>query len=218
MAIKFVMVATLAVIIFYGEKMNRKKKVEALKVYALRANTPESKNETVDVSKMELFEKSRNLDLVGGCYVGNTRLLTHPWRRIGVFASRSSDPAVDVLREQWAMKMGRTRQCIVGTFHSPAECEILYLVLKFGGFAVWFMGCSLPEKLPNFCKGAIRKGRLLMVSCFHREHHTYATARYCVHLTDMYSGRLAVWSMKTGGMIQPIYDRAIANGKMVEVF
>lgn len=177
--------------------MNRNKKMRALLSHP------------VHFDKLEMF---------GGNYVGDPTLLTLPWSRIGVFASRSSDSAVDVLREQWAMKTGRNRHCIVGTFHSPAECEILYLVLKFGGSAVWLMGCSLPDTLPNFCKGAIRKGRLLIISCFHREHHTYATARYCAHLADMYSSRLAIWSMKSGGMIQPIYNRAVAGGKMVEVF
>ncbi len=188
------------------------RKPSALKIYPLQGNTAEK-----DTHSRESV-RGRTLDLVGGCYVGNATLLTHPWNRIGVFASRSEDSAVGILREQWAMKMGRTRRCIVGTFHSSAECEILYFVLRFGGSAVWFLGCSLPAKLPDFCEAAVRKGRLLIVSCFHREHHTYASARYCAHLADMYSSRLAIWSMKEGGLIQPIYDRAKANGKMVEVF
>ena len=158
------------------------------------------------------------LPLAGGRYVGNLDLVREPWSRIGVFASRSEDPAVAILREQWAMQTGRSRRCVVGTFHSRAECEILYFVLKFGGSAVWFLGCSLPEKLPEFCKNAIARGRLLIVSCFHREHHSFETSRYCVHLADRFSSRLAIWSMKEGGMIQSVYDRAIASGKMVEAF
>ncbi|PWJ68346.1 MULTISPECIES: hypothetical protein [unclassified Fibrobacter] len=177
--------------------MNRKKKMRALLPHPVH------------------FEK---LEMFGGNYVGDPTLLTLPWSRIGVFASRSEDPAIGFLREQWAMSKGRKRCCVIGTFHSQGECEILYHVLKFGGSAVWLMGCSLPAELSNFCKDAIRKGRLLIVSCFNREQHTYATARYCAHLADMYSSRLAIWSMKEGSMIQPIYNRAKANGKMVEVF
>lgn len=158
------------------------------------------------------------MKMVGMKLVGNRSLLTEPWSRIGVFASRSEDPAVGIVREQWAMAQGRKRKCIVGTFHSRAECEILYFVLKYGGSAVWFMGCSLPSKLPDFCKNAIRRKKLLIVSCFNREHHCYATARYCAHLVDMNSSWLAIWSMKENGMIAPIYNRAVAAGKWAEVF
>lgn len=177
--------------------MNRKKMKEALLPHPVR------------------FEK---LEMVGGNYIGDPTLLTLPWKRVGVFASRSTDPAMGILREQWAMSKGRKRCCIIGTFHSPGECEILYHVLKFGGSAVWLMGCALPAELPNFCKGAIQKGRLLMVSCFNREHHSYATARYCAQLADRYSSSLAIWSMKEGGLVQSIYNRAKNNGKRVEVF
>lgn len=158
------------------------------------------------------------LGMAGGKYIGDPTLLTLPWPRIGVFASRTTDHAIDFLREQWGMSKGRRHSVIVGTFHSQAECELLYFVLKFGGSAVWFMGCSLPEKLPDFCKGAIRKGHLLIISCFNQEHHTLATARYCTQMVDMHSSSLAIWSMKAGGLIHPIYNRAKACGKKVEVF
>ncbi|MCQ2102445.1 MAG: hypothetical protein MJY98_04395 [Fibrobacter sp.] len=156
--------------------------------------------------------------MIGVRYKGNTSLLTDPWARIGVFASRSEDPAIGIIREQWARTKGRQHKCIIGTFHSKAEVEILYFVLKYGGSAVWIMGCSLPRKLNDFCKEAIRKKRLLIISCFHREHHSYATARYCAQLADMFSSYLAIWSMKEGGMIEPIYNRAIQRGKWVERF
>lgn len=164
-----------------------------------------------------VMKKRKILEMKGVSYVGDPALLTLPWSRIGVFASRSADPAVGILREQWAMAKGRAHSRIIGTFHSRAECEILYLVLKYGGSAVWLMGCALPE-LNDFCKKYIRRGRLLIISCFNREHHTYATARYCAQLADMYSSRLAVWSMKENGMISPICERAAASGKLVERF
>lgn len=160
----------------------------------------------------------KGLKMVGMKCVGNMKLLTEPLSRIGVFASRSDDPAIGIIREQWAMKKGKEHRCIVGTFHSKAECEILYFVLKNGGYAVWFMGCSLPPKLPEFCKRAIRFRKLLIVSCFNSEHHSYAKARYCAHLADMCSSYLVIWSMKENGMIAPIYEKACAKGKWVERF
>lgn len=156
--------------------------------------------------------------MVGVKYKGNLSLLNEPWSRIGVFASRSQDPAIGIIREQWARAKGRQHKCIIGTFHSKAEIEILYFVLKNGGAAVWLMGCRLPEKLNDFCRKFIRKGKLLMISCFNLDHHCYATARYCTQLADMYSSHLAIWSMKENGMIAPIYKRAIQKGKWVERF
>ena len=157
-------------------------------------------------------------EMVGMKTLGNTKLLTEPRTRLGVFASRDADPSIDIIREQWAMEKGKQRKCIVGTFHSRAECEILYLVLSRGGSAIWFLGCSLPDSLPHFFKEAVRKKQLLVVSCFHREHRSLATARYCRHLVDMVSNSLVFWSRTEGGSLQPIYDRAVARGKWVMCF
>ena len=158
------------------------------------------------------------IEMVGMRTLGNTKLLTESRARIGVFASRDTDPAIDIIREQWAMQKGKQRKCVVGTFHSKAECEILYFVLSRGGSAVWFLGCALPERLPHFFKEAVRKKQLLVVSCFNCEHHSYATAHYCRHLADMASNSLVFWSKKEGSSLQPIYERAIASGKRVECF
>lgn len=160
----------------------------------------------------------QKFEMVGMKCIGNKKLLEEPLSRIGVFASRSEDPAVGIIREQWAKAKGRERRCIVGTFHSKAECELLYFVLKNGGYAVWFLGCRLPDRLPDFCKRAIRYRKLLIVSCFNSEHHSYATARYCAHLADMCSSYLVIWSMKENGMIAPIYNKAVTKGKWAERF
>ena len=61
------------------------------------------------------------IEMVGMRTLGNTKLLTESRARIGVFASRDTDPAIDIIREQWAMQKGKQRKCIVGTFHSKAE-------------------------------------------------------------------------------------------------
>ena len=111
----------------------------------------------------------KEFDMVGMRTIGNVELLQKPHARIGVFASRQLDSVGSIIKEQWSVAKGRQRKCIVGTFHSRSECEILYLVLKYGGSAVWFMGCKLPDTLPDFCKKAVKSGRLLMVSCFNRE-------------------------------------------------
>lgn len=151
-------------------------------------------------------------------FIGNIQLLEASSSRIGVFASRSQDAAIDIIREQWAMAKGKQHKCIVGTFHSKAEIEILYFVLKFGGSAIWFMGCALPEELPKFAQKYVKRNKLLIVSCFHQKHHNIYTARYCCHLADMASSYLVFFSRKENGMHAPIYNRAVTRGKWVENF
>lgn len=157
-------------------------------------------------------------EIVGMNSIGNTKLLEEPLARIGVFASRSQEAAIDIIREQWAIAKGRQRKCVVSTFHSKAEMEILYFVLKYGGSAVWLLGCSLPKELPKFAQKYIKRGKLLILSCFHREHHNVFTARYCSHLVDMASSYLVFFSRKETGMLTPIYERATARGKWIESF
>jgi hypothetical protein len=160
----------------------------------------------------------KEFEIVGMKTMGNMELLQKPRARIGVYASRQLDGAEGIIREQWAIAKGRQRKCIAGTFHSQSECEILYYVLKYGGSAVWFMGCKLPDTLPDFCKKAVKSGRLLMVSCFNRERHNLATARYCMHMVDLASSYLVFWALEGSRMLGPIRARAVARGKWVECF
>lgn len=149
---------------------------------------------------------------------GNLKLLTHHHYRIGVFASRTEDSADDTLRLQWAIRKGNEHRCIVGTFHSQAECEILYFALKNGGSAIWFMGCAIPKQLPDFCKNYIKSRRLLIVSCFNSEHHNIYTARYCTHLANMVSEKLVFFNRKTKSIHTYIYNQAVRNGKKTESY
>ena len=146
----------------------------------------------------------KEFDMVGMRTIGNVDLLQNPRARIGVFASRQLDSVGSIVKEQWAVAKGRQRKCIVGTFHSRSECEILYLVLKYGGSAV--------------CKKAVKSGRLLMVSCLNRERHNLATARYCMHMVDLASSYLVFWALEGSRMLVPIHARAVARGKWVECF
>lgn len=150
--------------------------------------------------------------------LGNMNLLDEKRPRIGVFASQVQDPTLDIIREQWARAKGRQHKCLVSTFHSKAEIEILYFALKFGGYAIWIMGCSLPAELPKFAEKYVKRGKLLIVSCFHLEHHNIYTARYCCQLSSMACGHLVFFSRKENGMLTPIYERAKERGKWIESF
>ena len=160
----------------------------------------------------------KEFEIVGMKTMGNMELLQKPHARIGVYASRQLDNAESIIRKQWAISKGRRHKCVVGTFHSQSESEILYYVLKYGGSAVWFMGCKLPDTLPDFCKKAVKSGRLLMVSCFNHERHNLATARFCMHMVDLASSYLVFWALEGSRMLGPIHARAVARGKWVESF
>lgn len=107
-------------------------------------------------------------DFTGMNCFGNKKLLEEQRPRIGVFASQVQDQELELIREQWAIAKGRQHKCLVSTFHSKEEIEILYFNLKYGGYAIWFMGCALPKELPKFAQKYVKRGKLLIVSCFHR--------------------------------------------------
>ena len=82
--------------------------------------------------KMEKPKKGvqmKEIEIVGMKTMGNMELLQKPHARIGVYASRQLDNAESIIRKQWAISKGRRHKCVVGTFHSQSECEILYYVL-----------------------------------------------------------------------------------------
>lgn len=150
--------------------------------------------------------------------LGNRKLWHDQKERIAVFASRSEDPEMAMVREQWAKAQGRFGKCIVGTFHSRAECEILFYVLTHGGSAIWLMGRALPKELNRICKMAVRQKRLLVISCFNLERHTRSTARFCAHMAATKTKHHVYWSLDENSALMPIYNRAVAAGFKVERF
>lgn len=157
-------------------------------------------------------------DFIGMNCIGNKKLLEEQRPRIGVFASQVQDQELELIREQWAIAKGRQHKCLVSTFHSKEEIEILYFNLKYGGYAIWFMGCALPKELPKFAQKYVKRGKLLIVSCFHREHHNIYTARYCCQLSSMVCGHLAFFGRKERGIHTPIYKKGKTQGKWIENF
>lgn len=162
------------------------------------------------------------LTLTGMSWIGNVSL----WRmgrknRIGVFANAGSiehrDGTLDIARCQWAIKMGTERKCLVGTFFSYPEQEILRLHLRHGGRAIWLLGRSFPEKFNADCAKAIYENRLLVVSCFWKPRWGYSTYRYCCQLTSMCSASLVFWSLGENPCAAAIYRKAMAYGIPAEL-
>ncbi len=161
----------------------------------------------------------KKMKLIGTKCEGNLRLWTTiPATRISVFASQTVNVHGNYQLEQWASEHGRLRHCVIGTFHSDAEREILNLVLANGGKAVWFRGCRLPFQYTDVHLQAFLDGRLLVVSCFNRKHHTEATARFCAHWAAMCTDHHAYWFGFKSDFLTPMCQKAFAWGKHVEIY
>ena len=146
------------------------------------------------------------IKLIGINTEGSLRLWYGPETKIGVFASRDFD-ANDYRLEQWATEMGRYHQCLVSTFHSDAERRILDIALANGAFAVWIRGCTPPHIYRGAVEKAMENDHLLMLSCFHRKHHTEATARYCVQLVSMCTKRHTFFMNENDSLLEPVYRK-----------
>lgn len=158
------------------------------------------------------------IKMIGMRHMGAVRLWRGPEVKIGVFASRKGVEVSSQQRELWAAEQGRLHHCVVGTFHSHAECEVLNGVLANGGFAVWIRGCDFPRDFTDIWIQALLEGRLLIISCFHRKRHTEATARYCSHLVAMCTKRHVYWLRKDEDFLRPICQKAISWGKEIDVY
>ncbi|MBR6265957.1 MAG: hypothetical protein IKR66_05125 [Bacteroidales bacterium] len=144
------------------------------------------------------------------------RLWYGPETKIGVFASRDFD-ANDYQLEQWATEMGRFHQCLVGTFHSDAEHRILDIALANGAFAVWIRGCDLPRTYRGEVEKAMKNDHLLTLSCFHRQHHNEATARYCIQLASKCTKNHAFFLNENDSLLESVY-RKVARHPNTQLF
>jgi len=158
------------------------------------------------------------IKMVGMRHVGALRLWRGPEVKIGVFASRRGVDASSLQRDLWAKQQGKRHRCVVGVFHSRAEMDVLNGVLSNGGFGVWIRGCDFPKEYNPVCMRALQENRLLVISCFRGEHHTEATARYCTHLVAMCTRCHAYWLRKDETFLRSVCQRAMAWGRLVEVF
>lgn len=156
------------------------------------------------------------IKLIGISTEGALRLWYGPETKIGVFASRDFD-ANDYRLEQWAAEMGRFHQCLVGTFHSDAERQILDIALANGAFAVWIRGCDLPHIYRGEVKKAMESNHLLTLSCFHRRHHNESTARYCIQLASMCTKKHTFFLNENDLLLEPVY-RKVAKYRNTKLF
>lgn len=211
----------------YAANQSNVKFVEKKSVFRMSHKMRPYKSPNRPVSQMHRWdfqqvECNGALTLTGMSWIGNASL----WRmgrknRIGVYADASSSNIacgnLDQERSQWAIEMGAQHKCLVGTFFTWPEKEILRLHLRHGGRAIWLLGRSFPKSFNTDCAKAIYENRLLVVSCFWKPRWGYSTYRYCSQLVSMCASSLVFWSLKEGCCAAAIYRKAVAYGVPAEL-
>ncbi len=136
---------------------------------------------------------------------GNAKL----WHetKIAFFASRDSSEIVKEKIRCWGRNQARNGICLVGAFHSEAESALFHAALRNGGKAIWILGKSIPGELSREEAKALAEDRLLIVSCFRREHCTAATSRYANHVAAMHSDAIVFAHISDRSRLFPFYRR-----------
>lgn len=157
----------------------------------------------------------KNLNLVGTTWIGNSSLLDE--ELVGVFASDRSDILMPRRRDHWAADAGLEGCKVVGSFRNLSERNILEILLRYGGHAVWIVDRKLPTIYSSTCCQAFAEGRLLVVSCFWNDESLFSTRQYCADFVQRLASRLILWAPSSGGLMQRVASCAYCNGKLVEV-
>lgn len=147
--------------------------------------------------------KKENFD--GRCAVGNATL----WRetKIAFFASRESSESTREKIRCWSRNQAKNGVCFIGAFHSEAESALFHAALRNGGKAIWILGKSIPEELSRDERKALAENRLLIVSCFRREHHKASTSHYANHVAAMHSDAIIFAHISEKSRLFPFYRR-----------
>ena len=138
------------------------------------------------------------MELCGVRTIGNKKLLKQ--KKIAVFASRNVRAETLMNMLDWANNITRD-MCIIGPFHSRLEREVFRLALERGAKVIWLLGRSLPTKFSATEVQAFKENRLLVISCFNRDHHNLATARYCNHLAILYAKVVVFGALEKSQML-----------------
>lgn len=94
--------------------------------------------------------------------LGNESLLDRPL--VALFASRDTTPEATILAKEWAYKMIESKRVIISGFHSPAEREVLKILLEADHPVIIALGRALYKRMPASLQEPYNKGLILFVS------------------------------------------------------
>lgn len=143
--------------------------------------------------------------------IGNAKLWDES--KIAFFASRDSSEIVKEKIRCWSRNQARNSVCFIGAFHSEAESALFHTALKNGGKAIWILGKSVPGELSREEAKALDENRLLIVSCFRREHYTVSTSRFANHIAAMHSDAIVFAHISEKSRLFSFYRRMCEKRK-----
>jgi hypothetical protein len=150
-------------------------------------------------------------------YTGNVELINLP---ITATFSSAKCPASLILKaHDYAKEVRDGETGIVSGFHSPAEQEVLAVLLKGTCPIVVVLGRRLENaRLPAAWKAEIEKGRLLVISPF-KEYQAYVTKEMSMKRNDLaarIAGRVLIIHASEGGSLQGQVEKWKEEGMQVE--
>ena len=150
-------------------------------------------------------------------YLGNLELINHTMT--AVFSSAKCPASLILKAHDYAKEIRGGEMGVISGFHSPAEREVLEVLLKGRCPIVMVLGRRLKNaRIPVAWKTEIEKGRMLVISPF-KEYQKYVTKEMSMKRNDLASriaGRVLIVHASEGGGLGGQVERWKEEGIWVE--
>ncbi len=150
-------------------------------------------------------------------HIGNIELLNRSL--LAIFSSAKCPASLILNAHDYAKEIRGGEMGVISGFHSPAEREVLEVLLKGKCPIVVVLGRRLKNaRIPAAWKTEIEKGRMLVISPF-KEYQTYVTKEMSMKRNDLaarIAGRVLIVHISEGGSLQGQVERWKSDGIRVE--
>lgn len=146
-------------------------------------------------------------------HIGNIELINRAM--LAVFSSAKCPASLILKAHDYAKEIRNGEMGIISGFHSPAEREVLEVLLKGKCPIVAALGRRLKNaRIPAVWKMEIEKGRMLVISPF-KEYQAYVTKKMSLERNDLaarIAGRVMIVHASEGGSLQGQVERWRSEG------
>ena len=150
-------------------------------------------------------------------YIGNIELINLP--TLAIFSSAKCPASLILKAHDYAKEIRDGEIRIISGFHSPAEQEVLAVLLKGTCPTIVVLGRRLENaRIPSAWKMEIEKGRMLVISPF-KEYQVYVRKEMALKRNDLASriaGRVMIVHASEGGSLQGQMEKWKLEGIQVE--
>jgi predicted Rossmann fold nucleotide-binding protein DprA/Smf involved in DNA uptake len=150
-------------------------------------------------------------------HLGNIELLD--CSLLAIFSSAKCPASLILKAHDYSKEIRDGETGIISGFHSPAEREVLEVLLKGKCPIVVVLGRRLKNaRIPAVWKAEIEKGRMLVISPF-KEYQKYVTKEMSMKRNDLaaqIAGRVVIVHASEGGSLQGQVQRWKSDGVLVE--